>query len=151
MGAALSTEFNPNLPETIGPRSERANAIFQHVYGSATYDWVKPAYDGNVGGFRDRVDAYLYPDGVNLLLSAHLADLRQEIESFAVGAAFDAKRAAITAAFGICDATEKREIAGNRVWRELVEAKFPGVAAPIGGGAPTPRADQIKAILGIPL
>jgi len=151
IGGALPTAFDPNLPEKIGPRSQRANAIFKHVYGSATYEWVKPAYDGNVGGFRDRVDAYLYPDGVNLLLSAHLAELRQEIESFAAGAAFDAKRAAINARFGVCDADEKREIAGNRVWRNLVETKFPGVAPPVGGGAPTPRAEQIKTILGIAL
>jgi hypothetical protein len=151
LGGGLPTRFDPNLPETIGPRSERANAIFKHLYDSATYDWVKPAYDDNVGGFRDRVDAYLYPDGVNLLLSAHLDALRKEIESFAAGGAFDAKRAAITAAFGACDAADKQEITGNRVWRDLVEKKFPGVAPPIGGGAPTPRADQIKAIIGIPL
>jgi hypothetical protein len=151
IGGGLSTEFDPDLPEKIGPRSRRANAIFKHVYDSATYEWVKPAYDANVGGFRDRVDAYLYPDGVNLLLSAHLADLRTEIESFAPAAAFDAKRAAVAARFAVCDATEKREIAGNRVWRNLVETKFPGVAPPDGGGAPTPRAEQIKAILGIPL
>jgi hypothetical protein len=151
IGAGMSMAFDPNLPEKIGPRSERANAIFKHVYDSATYDWVKPAYDNNVGGFRDRVDAYLYPDGINLLLSAHLADLRQEIESFGGGAGFDAKRAAVAAKFGVCDAAEKVEIKGNRVWRNLVEQKFPGVAPPVGGGAPTPRAEQIKAILGIPL
>jgi hypothetical protein len=150
LGGGLSAEFDANLPETIGPRSERANAIFKHLYDSATYDWVKPAYDNNDGGFRDRVDAYLYPDGINLLLSAHLADVRKEIETF-TGVDFPAKRAAITTAFGVCDATEQREIAGNRVWRNLVEVKFPGVAPPVGGGAPTPRAEQIKAIMGIPL
>lgn len=150
IGAGLSTEFDAELPETIGPRSARANAIFKHVYDSPTYDWVKPAYDANTSGFRDRVDAYLYPDGINLLLSAHLADLRREIETFN-GTGFAAKRTAITAKHGLCDATEQREIAGNRVWRNLVEQKFTGSAPPVGGGAPVPRAEQINGILGIPL
>ncbi|HEX5622709.1 MAG TPA: hypothetical protein VFX51_30055 [Solirubrobacteraceae bacterium] len=150
LGAGLSDKFDPNLDEKFGPRSKRANKIFQHLYDSPTYPYVKPAYDNNDGGFRDRVDAYLYPDGINLLLSIHLADLRQEIESF-TGPGFDGKRAAITARFGVCDVNEKRDIAGNHVWRDLVEKQFPGLAPPVGGGAPTPRADQIKTILGIPL
>jgi hypothetical protein len=149
VGAGLSTAFDPNLPEKIGPRSKRANAIFQHVYNSPTYDYVRPAYDNNVGGFRDRVDAYLYPDGINLLLSPHLADLRKEIETWA-GVDFAGKRATMMAKFAVCDANEKREIAGNRVWRTLVEQTFFGIAPPLGGGFPTSIAGQIKAILGIP-
>jgi hypothetical protein len=150
IGGGLSTEFDAGLPVKIGPRSARSNAIFMHMYDSATYDYVRPAYDSNAGGFRDRVDAYLYPDGINLLLSAHLADLRKEVETYnGTAAAFAAKRAAITAALGLCDASERQEIEGNRVWRNLVETKFTGTAVPVGGGAPTPRADQIKDILGI--
>jgi hypothetical protein len=149
----LPTEFDPALPETIGPRSRRANAIFKHLYDSATYGWVKPAYDNNVGGFRNRVDAYLYPDGINLLISARLGALRTEIESFAGPGGYDPKRAVITAQFGLLDAAEKQEVAGNRVWRDLVETKFPGNAPAVGVVPPVlePRAVQIKRILGIPL
>jgi hypothetical protein len=135
-----SDAYKADIPETIGPRSPRANAIFRQVYYSATYPWVKPNYDGNVGGFRDRVDAYLWPDMVNPLLSAHLSELRTELESYA-GVGYPAKKAAVTAKFGVCDAAEKEAVVGNRVWRDLVEKKFPSAAQSV----------EIKGVLGIPL
>jgi hypothetical protein len=149
LAAGLSAAFAADLPEKIGPRSPRANAIFKHVYDSPTYEWVKPAYDHNVAGFRERVDAYLYPDAVNLLLSANLAAVRAAIEGFK-GADFPATRASIQAKYALCDAAERREIAGNRVWRDLVEEKFKGSSPAAGGGAAIPRASQVKGILGIP-
>ena len=149
VGGGLSTEYKADLPETIGPRSPRANHIFRFVYYSATYDWVKPAYDGNVDGFRDRVDAYLWPDMVNPLLAAHLADLRSEIESY-TGADYPAKKAAVTTKFAACDAAEKEAVAGNRVWRDLVEKQFTGTVA-TGFLSREKESDQIKRILGIPL
>jgi hypothetical protein len=139
VSAAESQEYDASIPETIGPRSPRANAIFRFIYYSATYGWVKPAYDSNDAGFRDRVDAYLWPDMVNPMLSGHLADLRREIEGYG-GAGYAAKKVSVTARFNACDASEKEAVAGNRVWRDLIEKKF---ASAVEGA-------EIKGILGIP-
>ena len=149
VGGGLSSEYKADIPETIGPRSPRANHLFQRLYYSATYDWVKPAYDGNVAGFRDRADAYLWPDMVNPLLAGHLADLRSEIESY-TGAAYPAKKVAVATKFAVCDAAEKEAVAGNRVWRDLVETKFTGSVV-TGLMSREKESDQIKRILGIPL
>jgi hypothetical protein len=149
LGAGLSTGFVSDLQEKIGPRSARANKIFKHLYDSALYTWVKPSYDDNTAGFRDRVDVYVYPDAVNLLLSANLAAVRAVIEAFG-GANSPAARTAITNKYGLCDPAERREIAGNRVWRDLVEQKFAGSSPPMGGGAPVANARQVKDILRIP-
>jgi hypothetical protein len=125
-GAGLSTAFDASM-DNRGPKSKRSRDIFDFLYTemSATYPFVKQHYDLNTNGFRDKVNDYIFPDGINLLLSGHLTALRTEIEGYTgVAATFAAKKTAITAKFALCDATEKREISGNRDWRDLVDAKF---------------------------
>lgn len=139
VGAGLSTAFDPTM-SGFGPKAPRARAIFDHLYGNSTYPFVKPAYDSNAGGFRERVDNYLFPDGINLTLSPQLADLRAEIESYAPGPGrFAAKRTAIMTKYSRCTAGDQAEIHNNRDWRDLVELKFTGAE----------RTD-IKTVLGIP-
>jgi hypothetical protein len=150
VGEGQSTAPDPSM-SGIGPKAPRARAIFDHLYGSSTYPFVQPAYDANTNGFRTRVDNYLYPDGINLVLSMNLAALRTEIESYAGSATYPAKKTAVTAKFAACTADDKKEIANNRMWRDLVEEKFKGVVN-MGGTPPRieSEADQIKTILGIP-
>src|SRR6202034_3083604 len=110
---------------SLGPKSPRANRIFRHLYGSATYPYVQPNYDRNIDHFRERVDNLLHPDGINLTLSRPLADLRAEIESYVSSAAhYPPKKAAVLAKFAACSPDDRREITGNRAWRDLVEEKF---------------------------
>ena len=105
---------------------------------------MKPAYDANTDNFRERVDNYLYPDAINLILSPRLADLRTEIESY-TGSGYASKKGAIQTKFTACNATDKRHISGNRSWRDLVESKF---SARSWWG--DPEVVEIKRILGIP-
>ena len=141
-GAKLSTAFDPSM-DNRGPKSKRSRDIFDFLYTemNATYPFVKQHYDLNTNGFRDKVNDYIFPDGINLLLSGHLTALRTEIEGYTgVAATFAAKKTAITAKFAACDAAEKREVQGNRDWRDLVDAKF-AVAA---------ERTNIKTVLKIP-
>jgi hypothetical protein len=148
IGSGLSTAFDPTM-SGLGPKSPRARAIFQHLYGNSTYPFVQPNYDANTGGFRERVDNYLFPDGINLTLSGELTALRSEIESYSgVAADYPAKKAAVIAKFGLCPAADQAQIRNNRDWRDLVEAKFTARAT-VGPPASTERA-EIKAALGIP-
>jgi hypothetical protein len=135
---AHSTTFDPTMAGK-GPKSPRARKIFEHLYGSPTYDFVLPAYDGNVGGFRDAVDAYLIPDGINLIVSTRLEQLRGWIEGYS-GVAFALHQAQVQSLFTGTTADERREIAGNRSWRDLVERKY-------AAGA---ERTAIKTDLGIP-
>jgi hypothetical protein len=146
-GASESTAFDPTM-DGVGPKSPRARAIFRHLYGSSTYPFVKPAYDGNVDGFREKVDNYLYPDGINLTLSAKLTELRTEIESFS-GSGYAAKKAAVQTRYNACSAGDKAEIRNNRMWRDLVEEKFTGTVR-VGWLSTELQSVQIKTILGIP-
>lgn len=148
IGAGQSTAFDPTM-SGLGPKAPRARAIFEFLYGSATYPFVKPAYDGNVAGFRERVDNYLFPDGINLTLSGTLTALRKEIETGTpvLPAAFAAKKAAVLAKFAGCTPSDRTEISNNRDWRDLVEQKFPGVTAAV---PPARQQDEIKDALGIP-
>jgi hypothetical protein len=140
VGAGMSEAFDPTM-SGLGPKTERARAIFNHLYGSSTYEFVKPDYDANVSRFREQVDNYLFPDGINLTLSAKLTDLRAEIESF-TGApgTFAAKKVAIVAKFATCAPADAAQIKSNREWRILVEQKFPILA----------QRNQIKDALHIP-
>jgi hypothetical protein len=138
VGAEQSTAFDPAM-SGVGPRSPRARKIFNHMYGSPLYHFVKPAYDSNERGFRERADNYVFPDGVNLTLSAQLTALREEIERFD-GTGFAARRAAISTKYAACGADDVGEVMRNRAWRDLVEAKFP---------APAQR-NQVKDALKIP-
>ena len=148
-GAGLSTAPDPEM-SGLGPKSPRARAIFNHVYGSPTYPFVKPAYDSNASGFRERADNYLYPDGINLTLSQKLATLRRDIESYSgLAPDYAAKRAVIVAGFAACAVADKAEIRGNREWRDLVESKFTTRVVPGVAPAITER-DDIKTELAVP-
>lgn len=133
----LSTAFEPTM-DHVGPKSARARAIFNHLYGSPTYSWVRPNYDGNINHFREQVNAFIVPDGINLIVSVALENLRRAIEAH-TGSGFTAHRANVQTLFALCDATDRREISGNRSWRALVERKYP-----------LARENLIKGDLGIP-
>lgn len=146
--SALSTDRDDSL--SFGPKSPRANAIFQHIYSS--YDYTKTGYDGDAGGFREKVDNYLYPDGINLIASAHLAALKTAVRNSA--GTFAVRHARVSAALAACNATDRAEITGNRAWRDDVEANFTTAPEPVPGAAPPrnePARDQIKRLLKIPM
>src|SRR5262249_26223509 len=96
-GAALSTRFDPTM-DNRGPKSRRSRDIFEFLYteAHALYPFVKEHYDNNTNGFRDKVNDYVYPDGINLILSGKLTQLRTEIESFSgLPADYPARKTAI--------------------------------------------------------
>lgn len=141
------TAFRPELPPP-GPKSCRARAIFEnHLYGSTTYPFVKPAYDNNTGGFRDAVDNYLIPDGINLMVSVRLEALRALIEGFS-GSGFAALRTNVQAfmgvgaapPLGVLDTDERNAIRNSRAWRNLLDRKITNLA----------NRAQLKTDLGIP-
>jgi hypothetical protein len=142
----VDTAYDPNLPPP-GPKSPRARKIFDHLYSGSTYAHIKRAYDNNTGGFREVVDNYFIPDGINLIASVRLDSLRAVIEAWG-GAGFPAFRTSVQAfvgigpapAAGVLNADDRKEISRNRSWRDLVERKVPG-----GGDQAT-----IKSDLGIP-
>jgi hypothetical protein len=149
MAAGASTAPDPTMSER-GPKSPRARAIFDHLYGSPAYPFVQKAYDANTAGFRERVDNYLYPDGINLSLSVSLADLRKEIEGY-TGAGYAAKRMLVAARHAALAAADKDQIIRNREWRDLVEDKFTGIIRVSWVPPKTKKeADDIKDLLGIP-
>jgi len=130
-----------------GPKSPRARAIFNGLYGSVTYPFVKTAYE-NDAAFRQEVDNYLIPDGINLLVSMRLDDLRAFIDGWG-GTSFPAFLNTIKThtgsvgpppARGVLTPVEKDEIRSSRAWRDLVQRK---VSDPAQQG-------QVKAELGIP-
>jgi hypothetical protein len=141
----FSTQYDPNMPPP-GPKSPRARAIFENLYGNDTYPYVKPAYDNNTAGFREQVDNYLVPDGINLIASLRLEALRSLIDA-GPGADFAAFRVKVQAFMGIgpappsgvLNAADRSEVTRNRAWRDLVESK---VTDPTQQG-------QIKSDLGI--
>jgi hypothetical protein len=112
-----------------GPKSPRARAIFNTVYGSATYPRFKPAYDNNIGGFRAAVDSYLVPDGINLVVSRRLEALRALISAHPATLLHDVRQFTGTVApppaLGVLQADERTEITGNMAWRDLVESSVP--------------------------
>jgi hypothetical protein len=148
VGSGLSTAPDPSM-SNLGPKSPRARAIFNHLYGNPTYPFVKTDYDPNVAGFREKVDNYLYPDAINLALSITLSALRKEIESY-TGTGYAIKKALVTAKFAACTPDDKEQIKRNREWRDLVETKFTGTVS-ISWRKTEPEKDQIKTLLGIPL
>lgn len=145
-GACKDTTVDPSMPPP-GPKSPRARAIFEHLYGSTTYPFVKPAYDNNTAGFRVAVDNYVIPDGINLIVSVRLESLRARINSFG-GGGFAPFRTQVQAFMGIgappavgaLTPDEQNEIQRNRAWRDLVNNKVVNPA----------QRSQIKADLGIP-
>jgi hypothetical protein len=147
-GAFDSAPTGPGQFE-IGPPSPRANAIFRQLYDNVLYGYARRDYDRNTRGFRDKVDRYVHPEGLNLAPSRALEDLRRELESY-TGSGYAAKRAAIATKLAAASADDRRELAGSRDWRDLVERTFPGTTSGAGGAAIT-RASDIKILLGIPL
>jgi hypothetical protein len=137
-GERLPTSFDAAMTGT-GPKAPRARAIFDRLYRSAAYAFVKSAYDANETGFRERVDSYLFPDGINLTLSAELTALRTTLET-AVPGHVDLNGAALAARLAACAQADAQQVANNRAWRDLVEAKF----------ANAKERDQIKDVLKIP-
>jgi hypothetical protein len=136
-GGLRSTAFDPAMGGR-GPKSEKARAIFEHLYGSDTYRYVKPAYDANTSGFREQADAYVVPDGINLISSMRLDNLRKAIEGY-THAGFPAHAAAIQTLFNATNGLDRQEIFGNVMWRTLIESMY----API-------EQNTIKPMLGIP-
>jgi hypothetical protein len=104
------------------------------MYGTSTYRYVKPAYDENRNGFRDAVDQYLIPDGINLIVSRRLEALRALIEGFS-GNGFATFRKRLQGfvnngtapAVGALSAEEWNEVKGNRAWRDLIDRKIHNV------------------------
>jgi len=115
------TAYNPTMPPP-GPKTPRARAIFEHLYGANLYQFVKDNYDKNTDGFRTAVDNYLVPDGINLIVSLRLEALRRAIEDWN-GMRFTVLIDDVEAALAKLDATDRNEIVTNRAWRDLVERK----------------------------
>jgi len=145
-GTCFGTTYDGSMAPP-GPKSPRARKIFDDLYGDATYDFVKPAYDKNTSGFREQVDNYLIPDGINLIASGRLDSLRAVIEGWP-GTGFPAFRAKVQGymaigpppAAGVLTSDERHEISSNRSWRDLVERKV----------ADHTQQGQIKSDLNIP-
>ena len=134
-----STVYNPGLSPP-GPKSERARAIFNLLYGSGTYPFVEPAYDNNTNGFRQVVDSYLIPDGINLIVSLKLEALRDLIEDYGWSSAYWAFRLRVQAQVSGLNDDEQNEITRNRAWRDLVERQVTSES----------NQTEIKTIMGIP-
>ena len=145
LGSGLATDVDQTM-DAKGPKSRRARAIFDHLYNSATYTFVKPAYDTNSNHFRERADALVSPDGINLTLSQGLAELRAAVENTVPP--YATRKADVTAKFGALGAADRAQVRNNRAWRDLVESKFVGVVP--GPPPPVQQAHEIKTILGIP-
>lgn len=95
------------------------------------YPFVKPAYDDKVDDVRDAVDRYVWPDGINLIVSIRLDRLQQLIFEWN-GKDFPAFRtevlrftggAAPPPAVGELTDEDRQEITNNRAWRDLVDDK----------------------------
>lgn len=135
-GDCRSTAYDPALPAP-GPKSPRARKIFEHLF--EVYEFVKPNYDDNVDGFREIVDDYIVPDGINLIVSVRLERLRALIEGWD-GTSFPAFAADVLVHAATLTTADTREIHGNRAWRDLVERKVRNAA----------QRAQIETDLGIP-
>ena len=123
----LSTAYDKTM-DNRGPKSPRARAIFEHMYGNPTYPFVKKNYDKNKRGFRDKVNAYLFPEGINLIGSHRLENLRKEIAGYRGKTKKQFRDhflyLAISTIFLSKD--EINEIKGNRSWKKLVEKTYWG-------------------------
>jgi hypothetical protein len=170
--SCLDTNYCAELPPP-GPKTPRSRRIFNHLYGSATYTFVRESYDENVNGFRQAVDQYVIPDGIDLIASLRLDELRTLISEWSQRQAlrraheraggpplaepafpfpdpgFAGFRARVRAYLyeegqapphGRLNDDEKRQVRGNRSWRDLVEREIPD----------TDQQRQIKQDLGIP-
>jgi hypothetical protein len=124
----FAAEFDPTIPPP-GPKSPRANRIFREIYDDTVlYPYCKPNYDANTNHFREQVDSYLVPDGINLILSRQLDRLRSRFD-VGVGAGFATFRTQVRAFFGVgppppggaLSPDEKDFISRSRAWRDMVD------------------------------
>jgi len=124
----FAAEFDPTIPPP-GPKSPRANRIFREIYDDTVlYPYCKPNYDANTNHFREQVDSYLVPDGINLILSRQLDRLRSRFNA-GVGASFAAFRTQVRAFFGVgpppaggaLSPDEKDFVVRSRAWRDTVD------------------------------
>lgn len=141
-------EFDPTIPAP-GPKSARANQIFRLQYDDPIlYSYCKPDYDANTAGFREQVDSYLTPDGINLNLSGPIEALRVHVNG-GLGAGFAGFRTVVQSFFGVgapppggvLSADDRNYVAGSRAWRDLIDH--------LGGASSAQRA-TLKADMGIP-
>ncbi|MFL6260724.1 MAG: DUF4157 domain-containing protein [Thermoanaerobaculia bacterium] len=142
-GSCLDTSFCAELPPP-GPKTPRSRSIFNHLYGSPTYTFVRENYDENVHGFRQAVDQYVIPDGINLIASIWLSQLREIIAMYD-GRDFDSLREkvlywAAPPPQGRLNDEERAQVRGDRAWRDLVERHV----------RDTDQQRRIKRDLGIP-
>jgi hypothetical protein len=124
----FAAEFDPTIPPP-GPKSPRANKIFHETYDDPVlYPYCKPNYDANTNHFREQVDSYLVPDGINLILSRQLDRLRSRFNA-GLGASFATFRTQVLAFFGAgpppaggaLSPDEKDFISRSRAWRDTVD------------------------------
>jgi Domain of unknown function (DUF4157) len=124
-----SANFNPDDPDLHppGPQSRRANAIFHLLYDDPVgYPYVRDNYDNNINHFREQVDAYLIPDGSNLILSRRLELLRQVVDgprpNFATYRdnilAFFGQGPLPAPSAGVLTAAERDYVRSSRNWRD---------------------------------
>jgi hypothetical protein len=144
----LTAEFDPTIAPP-GPKSPRANRIFHETYDNPVlYPYCKPNYDNNTNHFREQVDSYLVPDGINLILARQVDRLRA-LFSGGVGASFAAFRTQVRRFFGVgpppvggaLNADEKDFITRSRAWRDTVDNL---------AGATGPQKATLKTDMGIP-
>jgi len=126
----LDARFDPTIPPP-GPKSPRASRIFHLLYDDPVgYGFVRTNYDNNTNHFREQVDAYLIPDGINLIETRRLELLRRIVDP-GPGASFATYRANIRTFFGVgaapaagvLDANELAYIRSSRAWRDLIFAR----------------------------
>lgn len=115
-----STAFDPSM-DSRGPKSQKARAIFENVYYGAAYQHIRKEYD-EVKAFRNTVNSILVPDGINLVVSPHLEELRKVIQQIGsdkpeLGAA----KEQVAKLYQKCTPEEIQQISGNRAWRDIVE------------------------------
>jgi hypothetical protein len=93
------------------------------------YPYCKPNYDQNTNRFREQVDSYLTPDGINLNLSERVEALRV-LFAGGVSAGFPAFRTQVQGFFSIAPAPapsggalspgDINYVRGSRAWRDTV-------------------------------
>lgn len=121
---ALSTEFDETM-DSFGPKSAKARNIFKHVYNSPAYAYVKENYDANTGGFRDKVNAFIVPDGINVIVSVRIDDLRNKVANLPRGIVYKGSthQTNVQTEYAKLNADDKQEVTGSRYWRTLAESK----------------------------
>jgi hypothetical protein len=146
--AGHPAEYDPTVPPP-GPKSPRANQIFRLQYDNPIlYPYCKPNYDANTDGFREKADAYLIPDGINLNLSAPIESLRGHFAA-GLGGSFPTFRTTVQSFFGVgaappggvLTAADRTYVSGSRAWRDQVDNL---------AGASSAQKATLKTDMGIP-